>query len=119
MTQSILLIDDSKLALRMVRRVVEAGLPGWNIIEASSGEEALDVAARENIDAATIDFNMRGMDGLETAERLRAIRPAAKLALVTANVQDAIRKRADDLGISFIAKPVTDAAASQFLLALR
>lgn len=50
---------------------------------------------------------MPGETGLDVLERLRSLAPGADVALVTANIQSAIRQRAADLGCRFVAKPVT------------
>ena len=105
---AILIVDDSRLSRMMISSLIKATKPDWTIVEACSGEDALEKCTGCAITWATIDFNMPGMDGLALAERLRSQFPDARLALLTANIQDAIRTRAESLGIAFIQKPITE-----------
>jgi len=48
---------------------------------------------------------MPGTSGLDLVEGLRGVAPNASMTLVTANIQSAIRQRAEQLGCRFIANP--------------
>jgi CheY-like chemotaxis protein len=99
----------------MTRSVVEKFCPGWTILEAATGEEALDVAAASAPDFVLMDVNMPGMGGLETARLFRERFPTASLSLLTANIQDSVREEAARLGIEYIAKPLRDEILVRFL----
>ena len=65
----LLLVDDdveyrNSVARRFVRR-------GFHVQEASSGEEALDLAERRQFDIAILDMVMPGLSGLDVLEKLR------------------------------------------------
>ena len=66
----ILVVDDDP----QIRRVMKATLVGhsYEVIEARTGEEALEVSAREMPNLVLLDMNMPGMGGLETCRALRA-----------------------------------------------
>ncbi|MEQ8662031.1 MAG: response regulator [Gammaproteobacteria bacterium] len=106
MTRSLLIVDDSRLARTLVRRYAMRACAELAIHEAADAREALDISAAQEIDIMTIDFNMPGMNGLELARRLRKRHPAARITLLTANVQAAVRQRAEAAGIGFLAKPI-------------
>jgi len=106
--KTMLVVDDSRLTRMMVKNFVHVAHPEWNIIEAGSGEEALEKISGEEIDWMTIDLNMPGINGMELAEKLKHQFPKAKMCLLTANVQQSVQQRADKLGISFISKPITE-----------
>lgn len=112
---TVLLVDDSRVARLSLKRSVGALLPDATFIEAGSADEAVDAAAGAPISAALIDFNMPGRNGLELAEVLRASHPGLHMALVTANIQDAVAERARALGMTFIPKPPDAAAMEAFL----
>ncbi|MDQ7076192.1 MAG: response regulator [Gammaproteobacteria bacterium] len=106
--QTMLVVDDSRLTRMMVKNFVHVAHPEWKIIEAGSGEEALQKVNGEQIDWMTIDLNMPGIDGMELAEQLKDQFPQANMCLLTANVQKSVQQRASKLGISFVSKPITE-----------
>ena len=71
MAYRILIVDDSPAMRAFVRRVI--GLSGFDAslcLEAANGKEALDVMAKEWVDAILTDINMPVMDGEELLGRL-------------------------------------------------
>ncbi|RYI99725.1 MAG: response regulator [Acetobacteraceae bacterium] len=115
MSVVILIVDDSKLARLVAGKTIKALQPDWERLEAGNAEEALAIVAARQVDIALLDFNMPGMDGLELATALRALRPAMPLALITANVQDEIIARARAVNAAFVAKPLTEEGLRGFL----
>ena len=107
-SKTLLIVDDSKLSRMMIRSIVQQAHPDWRVIEAESGADALAKVEGATVDLMTLDFNMPGMNGLTLAERLKQVFPFASVALLTANIQQSIRERADRLGIGFIQKPITE-----------
>ena len=67
--RTILLIDDEP----QIRRVLRASLSSQNArtLEASSGEEAIEILRRETVDLILLDLNMPGMGGLATCRAIR------------------------------------------------
>lgn len=108
MRKRVLLVDDSRVARMMARRVIEVAHPQWEIVEAASGEEAVVRAAETPPDFVVLDVNMPGIDGLETARRLKATHPSARMTLLTANIQEPVRLQAKEMGITFMSKPIRD-----------
>jgi two-component system chemotaxis response regulator CheY len=105
---TVLIVDDSRFARLMIRTSITHAYPGWTIIEASNGQEALEKTAGLSVDAMTIDMNMPGMDGLTLAGHFQERYPAAHITLVTANVQESVRQRAEAAGLHFMAKPCSE-----------
>ncbi|PWC33913.1 response regulator [Azospirillum sp. TSO35-2] len=114
---SILVVDDSRLARNMVSSVIASLRPDWTIVTAASGEEALEVIGDTAPAAAIVDYNMPGMDGLALAERLKERFLGLHIGLLTANVQDTLKRKAEALGVRFIAKPITSDKIREFLAA--
>jgi len=114
-SRTVLLVDDSRVARMMTRSVVEKSCPGWAILEAATGEEALECVADSVPDFILMDVNMPGMGGLATARLLREKFPAVALSLLTANIQDSVRDEAARLGIGYISKPLKDDVLVRFL----
>jgi two-component system, chemotaxis family, chemotaxis protein CheY len=104
---TVLIVDDSRLARDMVSSVIKTLQPEWTVIASTGGEDALAKVVEQSPDLAILDYNMPGMDGLTLAEKLRERFLMLPIAILTANVQDALRRRAEDLGCWFLTKPVT------------
>jgi len=66
----ILVVDDDP----QIRRVMKATLVGHNyeVVEARTGEDALETVPRESPNLILLDMNMPGMGGLETCRAIRA-----------------------------------------------
>jgi len=114
-TQSVLVVDDSRVARMMVRSIIEDAHPGWRVSEAASGEEAVTAAAAVCPDYVILDVNMPGIGGLVAARQLKVLHPGLRIAILTANIQDAIRDQVADLGAQFITKPIRPAPVLAFL----
>jgi len=112
---TILVVDDSRLARDMVSSAIASLQPGWTILTAVSGDDALAKLGAEAPIAAVVDYNMPGMDGLTLATRLHERFPGMPIGILTANVQDALRKKAEALGCRFLPKPITTDKIRGFL----
>lgn len=69
MAYSILIVDDEALTLRTISRALEA--EGYEILLAQSGEQALEIAAKEHPDIALLDVVLPGIDGVEVLRQLK------------------------------------------------
>ncbi|MGK5497011.1 response regulator [Streptomyces sp. URMC 125] len=66
----VLVVDDSKVIRQLIR--VNLELEGFEVVTAADGAECLEVVETVRPDAITLDVAMPRLDGLRTAERLRA-----------------------------------------------
>ncbi|OUD13969.1 response regulator transcription factor [Thioflexithrix psekupsensis] len=114
-SNTILIVDDSRVSRMLIRAIITQADPHAEIIEASTGEEALAKVDNLNITIATLDLNMPGIDGLALASKLLLKFPRAKIGLLTANIQEMVRQKAEALGISFISKPITEEKILNFI----
>jgi len=115
MPNTILIVDDSKLARIVAGKAVAELQPDWQRLEASSAAEAHEVVAGQAVDLCLIDFNMTEKDGLALAAELRALYPDMPLAIITANIQDEVIAQARAVGAAFVSKPVTAEGLQGFL----
>ncbi len=107
--RSVLVVDDSGLARRSARHILEPA--GYAIAEADDGMAALERYFLEKPDVVLLDLVMRGMSGLDVLAKLREMDPAARVVVVSADVQDSSRQLAMDAGAAgFITKPVESTA---------
>jgi CheY-like chemotaxis protein len=115
MQYKVLIVDDSKLARMVMASAFRRIRPEWELIEATSADDALGTIAARAVDIALVDFNMPGTDGLELIASIRKDHPTMPVAVVSANLQDEIIARARELNAAFVAKPLTDDALGAFL----
>lgn len=103
----VLLVDDDE-DIRMIGQMALQEVGGFEVVLASSGAQALVVAAAERPDVIVLDVMMPGMDGPTTFRRLRDDEATAAIPVVfvTAKVQRQEVQRYLDLGaIGVIGKP--------------
>lgn len=104
MNGKVLLVDDSGLARRSTRRLLEQA--GYDVVEAEDGLSALERFAVDEPDVVLLDLVMKGMYGLDVLEKLREINPEARVIVVSADVQTSSRDMVRAAGASgFINKP--------------
>lgn len=115
MAYKVLIVDDSKLARMAVARALGNLRPDWTRLEATNSDEAVALVRQSPVEVALLDFNMPGRDGLALAAEIRGLDPNIVLALISANVQQEIVDRARQIGATFLAKPLTEAALAVFL----
>ena len=101
----ILIVDDSSLARRSTRKILEGA--GYEVVEAEDGLRALERYYLERPSVVVLDVTMKDMDGIEVLKRLREIDLNARVIIVTADVQDSTREMAETGGAhGFVIKPV-------------
>jgi len=71
MPQKIMVVDDEPKIIKIVEHALKK--EGFEVIKASGGAEALDLAAKDRPDLVLLDIMMPGMDGFETFQRLKAM----------------------------------------------
>ncbi|MDY3563556.1 response regulator [Gemmata sp. JC673] len=107
-TETVLVVDDDP----GVRRVVTLLLSqkGYAVLDAGSGAEALELLAAANrpIHLLLTDVVMPGMSGGVLAERVRALRPGARVLFVSGYSEDALVERGlAQATATLLAKPFT------------
>lgn len=103
---SILIVDDSSLSRRVMRRILEDA--GHAVDEAGDGLAALERYALARPDLVLLDVTMQEMDGLEVLRQLRLIDPEARVVMATADVQSSTRTLSASGGaVGFVQKPLT------------
>ena len=90
MSAKVLIVDDSGLARRSTRRVLESA--GYEVIEADDGLSALERYFVERPAVVLLDLVMKGMYGLEVLTKLREIDPAARVIVISADIQHVVAR---------------------------
>jgi two-component system, NtrC family, response regulator AtoC len=116
---SILVVDDEPSMLRYLQALLE--VDSYHVLTAGNGAEALACAQREPApDLVLLDLLMPDMDGLQTLERLRQVRPGLRVVMLshasdTRKVVQAIRLGAHDYLTKPFQKAELDAVLSHCL----
>jgi two-component system chemotaxis response regulator CheY len=114
MSGKVLLVDDSGLARRSTRRVLEQA--GYTVVEAEDGLSALERFAIEKPDLVLLDLVMTGMYGLDVLAKLREMDPDARVIVMSADIQTSSRDLVQSAGASgFINKPATPTAVIEMV----
>jgi CheY-like chemotaxis protein len=121
--KTVLIVDDSRVSRLLLRQFILSRRCFWHIEESPSGEDA--IARMQRVlphptlpDLILLDVNMPGMGGMAAAAQLRMLCPDAHISLMTANIQMNTRRRATELGLGFLAKPMTEQRIGALLDAL-
>ena len=107
-TETILIVEDKSEVLEFCRDVLMQS--GYNVLSASSGEEALTVAEnyRDTIHMLVTDVILPGINGRVTAERITSMRPGIKVLYTSGYTAEVIDKQGIlEKGINYLNKPFT------------
>ncbi len=115
---TIVIVDDEPLALKATVSAVREALPEGEIHDFLRWSAMLEFAGTHPIDIAFLDINMRGITGLELAEKLKAQNPRINIIFVTG--YDEYKGAAMDLRASgYLTKPIVAADVAEEMRFLR
>ena len=102
-----LIVDDEMIERKGIRMLLSRMNIRENILEASNGEEALEVFEKEKIDVLLTDINMPFMDGIELLSRIHEEYPGTETVIFSGYDEFSYAKKAISYGVSaYILKPV-------------
>lgn len=94
-----LIVDDNEIVRRGLRGILQTN-PKWEVCgEAADGVAALELLEKSRPDMVILDFQMPGINGLETARRMLAISPRLPIVLFTQHASADLAKHSKDVGI--------------------
>lgn len=109
MALQLLVVDDSPVTRKMVRRAIGlCGLEISEIHEASNGAEALERLAATPVDLVLADVNMPVMNGMEFVKRMAADPALSRIPVVivaTPMSEDRVEEILDSGARAFLTKP--------------
>ena len=109
MTQQILLVDDEE-GIRKVLGISLADV-GYEVLSASTGEEALHVWRNERPPIVLTDIKMPGMDGIELLQRIKEESPDTEVIMLTGHGDLSLAIKSLQLeAADFVTKPINDDA---------
>ncbi len=105
MAGRVLVVDDDPEAVELLREFL--GGKGYEVITAGDGAEALRKVKEERPHLILLDIQMPKMDGLEVLRQVKAIDPGVSVIMVTGVNEEAIGRKAMELGsFDYIVKPL-------------
>ncbi len=103
--KKILLVDDSAMARRSARQILESA--GYAVAEAEDGLVALERYFLDKPDLVLLDLVMKGMNGLDVLSKLTQMDGDARVLVLSADVQESSRQLAAEAGAAgFLTKPI-------------
>jgi two-component system chemotaxis response regulator CheY len=107
--RKILIVDDSSLARRRARGILERA--GYEVVEAEDGMAALESYFVVKPDIVLLDLVMKGMYGLDVLTKLRELDSRARVIVVSADVQSSSYTLVAEAGAAgFLMKPLDETA---------
>ena len=103
----ILVVEDNEKNMKLFRDVLEAS--GYRLLEATTGEQAMELAVEQQPNLVLMDIQLPDIDGVDALGRLRADARTASIPVValTAQAMHGDRERFLDAGFdAYISKPV-------------
>ena len=88
---TILLIDDTESNVLFVQRVIQ-GVPGWNVVTATTAEDAMLLAVEHRPDIILLDVNLPNVEGTTLLKYFRSDPATAgtPVVMVSADVRKAV-----------------------------
>jgi DNA-binding NtrC family response regulator len=114
----ILVADDDRRMARTTRDILD--VKGYEVIEANSGEEAVEIVRSAAPDCVLMDIKMEGIDGIETLKIIKTIAPDLPVILMSAYASDEQAIEAKRRGaLAVLEKPIDIQSVLSFLSVLR
>jgi len=108
MSKKILIVEDNPQNMRLIEMALSA--KSYTLLEATNGEEALEVAKKERPDLIIMDIQLPKMSGLEVTRKLREIPEFSRTPIiaVTAYAMKGDKEKALDAGCNaYLSKPIS------------
>jgi YesN/AraC family two-component response regulator len=87
---SILLIEDEEPTLELLSIILSKKYPGLVLHTAINGRAGLELFKSYTPDIVITDINMPHMDGVQTAQKIRSIKPDSKIIVITGKNENSV-----------------------------
>jgi CheY-like chemotaxis protein len=102
----VLVVDDSSTMRSIVRKILSASRFALNVEEASEGIQAVVQLRSGNFGLAFLDYNMPGLNGLETLAEIKRAVPKVAVVMISSAVDEHLADKARAAGaLAFLKKP--------------
>lgn len=114
MKAKILVVDDSGLARRLIRKILEE--LGHEVDDVSDGAQALEKYLLNHHQVVILDLLMHGMYGAEVLQKFKQLDPDLPVIIATADIQKTTREQVRDSGAAaLLNKPVSKEQMAEVL----
>jgi len=102
----VMIVDDSGVMRTIVRKILDASQFRLDISEAREGTDALAKIRSGMVDMVFLDYNMPGLNGLETLSEIKRETPSVAVVMISSSPDPVVVARAGDIGAAgFLKKP--------------
>jgi CheY-like chemotaxis protein len=102
----VLIVDDSRTTRSLVRKILSASRFALDVHEAPEGTAALEQLRNGRYDMVFLDYNMPGLNGVETLSEIKRLTPNVSVVMMTSTVNEDVIERAQASGaLAFLKKP--------------
>ena len=98
MKTKLLIVEDHHIMRRTLRQWLSESLPELKILEAPSGEQALEIATKERPEVVLMDIHLPGVNGVDTIKQLKERNPEISIIVLTVQEDPRYRNTAFEAG---------------------
>lgn len=105
--QVLLVVEDFEDSRFMLRRLLE--IAGYRVVEASDGEQAIELAAQKRPALILMDLSLPKLDGLAATRKIRQHQTMGKVPILAVSAHDAPESRIEALEAGcdeYVTKPI-------------
>jgi CheY-like chemotaxis protein len=114
MNKTVLLVDDEPDIRFTARFMLET--EGYSLLEAATGEQALEMLGETTPDAILLDIRLPGIQGWDVLDHVRNNQPGVPVVMMSAHSSGDTMQRAMDQGsTAYLLKPFKQAELLQVL----
>lgn len=102
----VLVVDDSSTMRSIVRKILNASRFPLQLADVSEGQAAIDMLDKDKADIVFLDYNMPGLNGVDTLKALKSANPGVRVVIMTSATDESVARRARAAGAdAFLKKP--------------
>jgi len=107
MKHKVLIVEDNPMNMRLIEMILKS--KNYTLLKATDGEEALDIATREQPDLVLMDIRLPKVSGLEVARKLKKNAALSRIPIIalTAHAMKGDKEKAIEAGCDgYLSKPI-------------
>ena len=104
-SKPVLIVDDEAIVRESIRDWLKED--GYDVATAESGEEALEMMAKQDFGVIVLDIRLLGKSGIQVLKEVKAVKPQIKSIIISAYPSTELAAEAMKLGaVDYLIKPV-------------